>query len=152
MSSDVATLTATRVELGETYSGGVTVKRNPSRATMGRLVNADALVLAQGLGVDGTETGVTRRLSGSSVLTAGSSILESFPFVPPSPISDRPLRTPPVSPLQKQAFAAEGAKGHTQQPLSPPSASAYSQVTTAIRFTGSDEVPPLPTHPLQVPE
>lgn len=51
-----------------------------------------------------------RRISGSSVVSAAStradSILESFPFVPPSPISDRPARSPPVSPLAQQSFTA----------------------------------------------
>ncbi|KAI0638580.1 hypothetical protein C8Q77DRAFT_1047030 [Trametes polyzona] len=47
------------------------------------------------------------RLSMSSVLTTSTradSILESFPFVPPSPISNRPIRTPPRSPLAQQSF------------------------------------------------
>ncbi len=35
----------------------------------------------------------------SGVSGRADSILESFTFVPPSPISNRPLRTPPRSPL-----------------------------------------------------
>lgn len=49
-----------------------------------------------------------RRVSTSSVLTTSTradSILESFPFVPPSPISNRPIRTPPRSPLAEQNFS-----------------------------------------------
>jgi hypothetical protein len=45
---------------------------------------------------------LSRRISDSSVMTNSTradSILESFPFVPPSPISNRPIRTPPRSPL-----------------------------------------------------
>ena len=49
------------------------------------------------------------RMSRASVLSSTStkadSILEGFPFVPPSPISDRPARTPPRSPLAQQAFS-----------------------------------------------
>jgi protein OPY2 len=41
----------------------------------------------------------------SSASTRADSILEGFHFVPPSPISDRPLRTPPRSPLAQQAFS-----------------------------------------------
>ncbi|KAJ7467202.1 hypothetical protein FB451DRAFT_1561079 [Mycena latifolia] len=50
------------------------------------------------------------RISSSSVTSAAStradSILESFPFVPPSPIFDRPVRSPPVSPLRQQSFGS----------------------------------------------
>ncbi|RDX55412.1 hypothetical protein OH76DRAFT_1396798 [Lentinus brumalis] len=54
----------------------------------------------------GAESG--KRMSMSSVLTTSTradSILESFPFVPPSPISNLPPRTPPRSPLNQQTFA-----------------------------------------------
>lgn len=51
----------------------------------------------------------SRMVDRSSVVSAAStradSILEGFPFVPPSPISDRPMRTPPRSPLAQQAFS-----------------------------------------------
>jgi hypothetical protein len=40
------------------------------------------------------------------------SILESFTFVPPSPISNRPLRTPPRSPLVQETH-------HVQDPPAP---------------------------------
>jgi hypothetical protein len=93
--------------------------RSYNRTTMGRLISpsptgstlqeqqqralAHAHAQAQAQGVD-----LTRRLSGSSAMsgtsTRADSILESFPFVPPSPISNRPLRTPPVSPLGQQSF------------------------------------------------
>ncbi|THH29389.1 hypothetical protein EUX98_g4803 [Antrodiella citrinella] len=49
-----------------------------------------------------------RRESKASILSSASkadSILEGFHFVPPSPISDRPMRTPPRSPLAQQAFS-----------------------------------------------
>ncbi|TFK55678.1 hypothetical protein OE88DRAFT_1692235 [Heliocybe sulcata] len=77
------------------------------------LVQAEALAKAQGL-----ETGNNfHRFSGSSAVSRAStradSILESFPFVPPSPISDRPARTPPQSPLAKEAFAKDKAANAT---------------------------------------
>lgn len=70
------------------------------------------------------------RMSRSSVVSSTStradSILEGFPFVPPSPISDRPLRTPPRSPLGQQAFTdvnaanASNAGADAAAPLPPP--------------------------------
>ena len=62
------------------------------------------------------ELSVDKRMSMSSVLTTSTradSILESFPFVPPSPISNLPPRTPPRSPLTQQAFA-NGQDDHSQ--------------------------------------
>ncbi|TCD63869.1 hypothetical protein EIP91_004808 [Steccherinum ochraceum] len=54
------------------------------------------------------EMDVDRRESRTSMMSSVSeadSILGGFPFVPPSPISDRPVRTPPRSPLAQQAFS-----------------------------------------------
>ena len=51
--------------------------------------------------------------SGVSVGRADS-ILESFPFVPPSPISNLPPRTPPRSPLAQQSFANAQEEQHMQ--------------------------------------
>lgn len=117
---------ATRVNLGMSYAteeGPKTAStvRSPYRTTMGRLITPPAsesatttleeqqqkaLAHAQALS---QAQDPNRRISGSSVLSSTStrtdSILESFPFVPPSPISNRPMRTPPVSPLAQQAFA-----------------------------------------------
>ncbi|KAF8977773.1 hypothetical protein BDQ17DRAFT_1266259, partial [Cyathus striatus] len=117
---------ATRVNVGlSNLSPGAALgtSRSQFRTTMGRLVTpptgdstgtlqeqqqralAHAQAQAQAQGLD-----KNRRTSGSSVMSAAStradSILESFPFVPPSPISDRPVRTPPVSPLSQQSFTA----------------------------------------------
>ncbi|KAF8192442.1 hypothetical protein BJ912DRAFT_1057812 [Pholiota molesta] len=106
---------ATRVNVGLKTPASA----NSYRTTMGRLVTppsnhpgtlqeqqqralAHAQAQAQAQGLD------RRRISNSSVLSATStradSILESFPFVPPSPISDRPIRSPPASPLAQQSF------------------------------------------------
>lgn len=48
----------------------------------------------------------------SGVSGRADSILESFTFVPPSPISNRPLRTPPRSPLGQETH-------HVQVPPTP---------------------------------
>ncbi|TFK75934.1 hypothetical protein BDN72DRAFT_809741 [Pluteus cervinus] len=87
---------------------------NINRYTTGHLIasNAGSGTLEQqqqqALAHAQAQTNDGRRISGSSVLSAAStradSILESFPFVPPSPISDRPARSPPVSPLAQQSF------------------------------------------------
>lgn len=101
---------ATRVKVGS--SNAISM---PYRTTVARLISpgtgnlveqqqrahTHAQVQAQG-------SDIGRRVSTSSALSAAStradSILESFPFVPPSPISNRPVRSPPVSPLGKQSF------------------------------------------------
>ncbi|KAF8897510.1 hypothetical protein BD779DRAFT_1608098 [Infundibulicybe gibba] len=111
--------------------------RTPYRTTMGRLITPSSSGLgtleeqqqralahahAQAQGMD-----QSRRISGSSVMSATStradSILESFPFVPPSPISDRPVRSPPVSPLGQQSFTNSSASPSSQVILTttPPS-------------------------------
>ncbi|KAG7449220.1 uncharacterized protein BT62DRAFT_945292 [Guyanagaster necrorhizus] len=115
---------ATRVNVG-------LLDRSPSyRTTKGRLVTpstaglgtleeqqqralAHAQARAQAQGLD-----KNKRASGSSVLSATStradSILESFPFVPPSPISNRPMRSPPVSPMG-QSFSGGPSSPNAQQ-------------------------------------
>jgi len=111
---------ATRVNVGLRTLGSGATPRSPFRTTMGRLISpssaasgtlqeqqqkalAHAQAQAQAQGLDNR-----RPISGSSAMSAAStradSILESFPFVPPSPISDRPIRSPPVSPLADQSF------------------------------------------------
>ncbi|TFK28764.1 hypothetical protein FA15DRAFT_753151 [Coprinopsis marcescibilis] len=63
------------------------------------IAHAHAQAKAQG-------AGKSRPVSSASALSAtADSILESFPFVPPSPISNLPLRSPPVSPLGQQTFS-----------------------------------------------
>jgi hypothetical protein len=135
---------ATRVNVGLSPGYATTTPlssgfpRSPYRTTMGRLVSpptngvvgsleeqqqmalahAQARAQAQGLDID-------RRVSGSSVLSATStradSILESFPFVPPSPISDRPARSPPCSPLGQQAFTGRQSPAESPRLDPPPS-------------------------------
>lgn len=140
---------ATRVAIASSPTGTAV----PRRTTMGRLVTppasassqqeqqqrslqeqqqralAHAHAQAQAQGLD------TRRMSGSSALSATStradSILESFPFVPPSPISDRPIRSPPVSPLSQQSFVnASSSSLHLQTlVVSPPSPLSHQTFT-----------------------
>jgi hypothetical protein len=123
---DIASATRVNIGLNGLLTPG---SANLYRTTMGRLVTppansagtlqeqqqralAHAQAQAQAQGLD------RRRISSSSVLSATStradSILESFPFVPPSPISDRPIRSPPVSPLAQQSFT-NGTNSPLQQ-------------------------------------
>lgn len=94
-------------------------QRSPYRMTSGRLVTptsggtdvstmptgleaqqARALAEAKAVKAQAMEDRDNSRMSMSTVASNGAdSILESFPFVPPSPISNRPIRTPPRSPL-----------------------------------------------------
>lgn len=122
---------ATRVNLGMSYAttedGPQTAStvRSPYRTTMGRLITPPASENSVGTLEEQQQKALahaqalsqaqdpSRRISGSSVLSSAStrtdSILESFPFVPPSPISNRPMRTPPVSPLVQQTFMTSTA-------------------------------------------
>ncbi|KAJ3788414.1 hypothetical protein GGU11DRAFT_768778 [Lentinula aff. detonsa] len=111
---------ATRVNLGLSQlssESGVLTPR--TRTTMGKLVNPSTAntehntfeeqqqrALAHAQAQAQAQGGVqSRRLSASSAMSAtADSILESFPFVPPSPISNRPARSPPLSPLAQQSF------------------------------------------------
>lgn len=133
---------ATRVAFASSPTGPI-----PRRTTMGRLVTppasasslqeqqqralAHAHAQAQAQGLD------TRRMSGSSVLSAAStradSILESFPFVPPSPISDRPIRSPPVSPLSQQSFV--NSSSSQTLVVSPPSPLSHQSFTAEPNTT-----------------
>ncbi|KAF9222028.1 hypothetical protein BS17DRAFT_709619 [Gyrodon lividus] len=115
---------ATRVNVG--LLGARSDQKSPYRTTMAKLVSpasalsanspstlqeqqqlalAHAQAQARAQGLD-----KSKRMSGTSVVsttsTRADSILESFPFVPPSPISSRPVRSPPRSPLGQQFSAA----------------------------------------------
>lgn len=157
---------ATRVYVGPARAGKIPI--SPYKTAMGRLVSPQsgtrlatlgdqqqiALAHAQAQAqLQGFEKG-NKRVSSSSVLTSAStgadSILESFPFVPPSPISNRPIRTPPASPLAKNTFTAGASPTTTPtpeinappSPLDPPSRqqlgmSTASQLSTASNGLGS---------------
>jgi hypothetical protein len=97
----------------------------------------------------GSVPGASRRVSDASVSTRADSILESFPFVPPSPISDRPLRSPrsplgqdtlrpPTSPLAGAPMTS--ARSGVEEPLETPrkvaGLSTGSQLSTASSGLG----------------
>ena len=143
---------ATRVNLGLKSPGS----SGAFRTTVGRLVSPSVGVgtlhdqQRRALEAEGLHI---RRVSGSSVLSATStradSILESFPFVPPSPISDRPIRSPPVSPLAKQSFTASGTPS-LRNALIPPSPmihQSFSLDSSNATASESDDGSPLPTPP-----
>ncbi|PPQ63871.1 hypothetical protein CVT24_009497 [Panaeolus cyanescens] len=154
---------ATRVNVGLKTPGSA----NSYRTTMGRLVtppvNQGPLeeqqqrALAQAQQAQAMER---RRISGSSMMsttTRADSILESFPFVPPSPISDRPIRSPPVSPLAQQSFTNNGtASPNSHQhtfiiaPPSPMSHQSFSAGPTKTSFNPDEtrlQDSPLPAPP-----
>lgn len=133
---------ATRVNLGlgdlqsgtslpNTPSTGGQYLRSPYRTTMGRLVTPPtgdtgtleeqqqrALAHAQ---AQAQAQSSSRRVSGSSAISnTADSILESFPFVPPSPISNRPVRSPPRSPLNQRTFDEGSASSSIPQRPPPP--------------------------------
>ncbi|PPQ84261.1 hypothetical protein CVT25_011908 [Psilocybe cyanescens] len=146
---------ATRVNVGLRTPASA----NSYRTTMGRLVTpptgnegrtlqeqqqlalAHAQAQAQAQGLD------RRRISSSSVLSATStradSILESFPFVPPSPISDRPIRSPPVSPLGQQSFTSSSSPLHQHTfvvaPPSPATIQTFTPDATKAAFPSPDD-------------
>lgn len=121
---------ATRVNLNAA-SSSTGLPRSPYRTTMARLVNPASLQEQQRRALAQAQTqapasNASKRTSGSSVVSAASraySILESFPFVPPSPISDRPIRSPPRSPQTQQSFTSNASSPLSQQTfnVTPPS-------------------------------
>lgn len=124
--SSVNTQASSIIDIGSATRVNVSnLGRSPSyRTTMGRLVTPSTAASGGGfrdqqqLGMDNNDK--NRRVSGGSSMSAtADSILESFPFVPPSPISNLPTRhTPPMSPqsARSQHIVVEPAS-----PRSPPS-------------------------------
>ena len=105
------------------------------------LAHAQAQARAQGLDK-------SRRMSGTSVVsttsTRADSILESFPFVPPSPISSRPVRSPPRSPLGQQFTSATQSQAPRAIPESIPSPAVSREDRSA---EGGASLPPLDPPP-----
>lgn len=153
---------ATRVNVG--LAGRVLASNNgsPVRATMGKLVTP---TMEQGI-QEGQQRsfinahafendGGKRSSAASGVSVTADSILESFPFVPPSPISNRPARSPPASPLTKEAFQPYQAQ--PPSPLEPPNTQIFgtagSHLSTASSGLGSFDfqIDPEPT-PTAKPE
>ena len=123
---------------------------SPTMAISGTLHEQQQRALAHARAQTQAVVDQNKRLSGSSVLsgtsTRADSILESFPFVPPSPISNRPVRSPPVSPLGQQSFS-----GHPPSPsgtqhtvnISPPTPQVQQVFTDKSgNFAGAALPPP----------
>jgi hypothetical protein len=149
---------ATRVNLSPGYSSDGT-PRALYRTTMAKLVDpailqeqqrkalAHAEAQAQAQNID-----KNRRASGSSAISAASraySILESFPFVPPSPISDRPIRSPPRSPQNQQTFAGNASSPLAQQVfnVTPPSPLSQDGFEGNVALGTPDDDDELPAPP-----
>ena len=152
---------ATRVNVGLV---GRHDQKSPYRTTMGKLVSpgsmlstgestsleqqqqmalAHAHAQARAHGLE-----KAKRVSGTSVVsttsTRADSILESFPFVPPSPIASRPVRSPPRSPLYQQACNPV----RSEVPTPPPPAPLVSSPPSSDSVTESDSaLPPLTPPP-----
>ncbi|TFK43555.1 hypothetical protein BDQ12DRAFT_675169 [Crucibulum laeve] len=166
---DIGSATRVNVGLGNLSppAGSNASSRAQFRTTMGRLVTpptgsstgtlqeqqqralAHAQAQAQAQGLD-----QNRRISGSSVMSAAStradSILESFPFVPPSPISDRPIRSPPVSPLAQQSFTAASPTsplGQHKFTVAPPSPLSQQGFNEDSHTSGNESADSLPAPP-----
>lgn len=150
---------ATRVNVGlsgfASPATASTIPSAPYRNTMGRLISPStggssqlgtlqdqqARAFAQAHG--------SKRVSGSSVVSAAStradSILEAFPFVPPSPISDRPIRSPPISPLGKQSFTPSPKLPFVQPTVTiAPASPLNQQAFKASDETATDSALPAP--------
>ncbi|KAG6336607.1 hypothetical protein ID866_2483 [Astraeus odoratus] len=152
---------ATRVNVG---LAGRLDQRSPYRTTMGKLITPGstvptgdsasleqqqrmALAHAQAQArAHGLEK--AKRTSGTSVVSTAStradSILESFPFVPPSPIASRPVRSPPRSPLCQQA-----TNPIVQSTPTPAATTSDSTFPAAQQFDtlSESEMPPLTPPP-----
>lgn len=133
-----------RTTVGRLVSPTLTVPETLHEQQQRALAHAHARAQAQGI-VD-----QNKRLSGSSVLsgtsTRADSILESFPFVPPSPISNRPVRSPPVSPLGQQSFSGPPSPLGQQHTInvSPPTPRAQEVFTDKPQDFIDTALPPPP--------
>jgi len=105
LASSVGSNTLVRVASGRIVSNTLQRQQESSLATMQAQAPQSEKVQAfpQRISMSTMASGVSGR---------ADSILESFTFVPPSPISNRPLRTPPRSPLGQETH-------HVQDPPAP---------------------------------
>jgi hypothetical protein len=128
---------ATRVRVGGYGPGeGQGGIRSPFRTTMAKLVptpteasrmpdqqreaRGDADAQAQ----NAADSHSMRRLSASTTATTkrnsnSDSLLEQFPIVPPSPISNRGVRSPPSSPFSQSTFTSPSGQAINILPPSP---------------------------------
>jgi len=118
-------------------AGANTLEEQQQRALAHAQAQAQAQILDDG-----------KRVSSASVTSSVSrtdSILESFPFVPPSPISDRPARSPPISPLVQQAFSGGGTSPLAQVFANPHSVVESKAVTDNVQASATDDLPAPPS-------
>jgi hypothetical protein len=129
---------------------GLNQMLSPSSAVAGTLEEqqqralAHAQAQAQAQILDDGKRGSSASITSSVSRT--DSILESFPFVPPSPISDRPARSPPppISPLVQQAFG--GRSSPLAQVFAKPHNVVESKVTTDnAQASAIDDLPAPPS-------
>jgi hypothetical protein len=117
-------------------TGASTLEEQQQRALAHAQAQAQAQILDDG-----------KRVSSASVTSSVSrtdSILESFPFVPPSPISDRPARSPPISPLVQQAFSGCVTSPLAQVLANPHSVVASKAVIDNVQTSVTDDLPAPP--------
>ncbi|KAG6880039.1 hypothetical protein C0992_007356 [Termitomyces sp. T32_za158] len=173
--SSISTQSGSVIDIGSAtrIHVGLSNTRSTYRTTMGRLISPSTPNSAtiqdqdqrtqlpaqsQAQGSDGN-----RRVSSGSAMsgtsTRADSLLEFFPFVPPSPISDRPVRSPPVSPLTQQSFntttstSSSSTSSKTQHvikiaPPSPLAQDAFSDKPPAnaqVNGAEGDALPPPPS-------
>ncbi|KAI5116957.1 hypothetical protein M0805_001930 [Coniferiporia weirii] len=160
---------ATVVRLGSASSMGIS-SMNQKRMTSAKLVSPSSAPLrleddralqeqqAQALAVararaaaSGLPPSNPRRVSGVSVASAGGdSLLENFTFVPPSPISNRP----PRSPLGQQTMFSRPQQLKDERQLSTPSPRQMQGMSTSSSSSALegytfhiDQAPPMPPVP-----
>lgn len=158
---DISSATRVNVGLADKLD-----QKSPYRTTMGKLVSPGsvptagqsssleqqqqmALAHAQAQArAHGLEK--ARRVSGTSVVsttsTRADSILESFPFVPPSPIASRPVRSPPRSPLYQQA-SSPTIQSNVPTPPPVPSSSLTASQQPGTLEAHESSLPPLTPPP-----
>ncbi|KAI0050166.1 hypothetical protein FA95DRAFT_1487771 [Auriscalpium vulgare] len=160
-------------------SVGSTANRGFYRMTNGRLVSppstssvrANVLekqqerAMAEVQAAKSPDADASHRMSmstmASGMSTRADSILESFTFVPPSPISNRPIRTPPRSPLMQETHnnpytvnqTADTLPRQDHRTLRMSSGSQLSSMTTGLGSFpfqidhGAQQEPQLPSPP-----
>ena len=105
--------TLVRMASGRLVSNPLQRQQETSMATMQSQQSEKVQAIPQRISMSTMASGVSGR---------ADSILESFTFVPPSPISNRPLRTPPRSPLVQETYRVQDPPAHVQDDgvLEPP--------------------------------
>ncbi|KIY42910.1 hypothetical protein FISHEDRAFT_79047 [Fistulina hepatica ATCC 64428] len=107
--SSVSTQAGSIIDIGSAKRVNVGLASPSYRRTMGKLISSSDVTSLEDQQKwaysEASTIRAARRSSGASTSTHADSILESYPFVTQSPISNRPARTPPVSPNQASSFS-----------------------------------------------